>query len=114
MAEQLTIDRIYSDPALIGPSPRGLKISPDGARVSFLRGKATDQNQLDLWEYNLKDATTRLLVDSDALSGKPEALSEAEKATRERQRIAGLKGIVSYKWAPDGQRLLFPLNNRLY
>ncbi|MBL8298248.1 MAG: S9 family peptidase [Rhodanobacteraceae bacterium] len=114
MSEKLTIERIYDDPALLGATPRGLKISPDGTRVTFLRGKAEDQNALDLWEYNLADGATRLLVDSKVLQPAEEQLSDAEKATRERQRIAGLKGIVSYRWAPDSQRLLFPLAGQLF
>lgn len=114
MSEQLTIERILDDPAVLGPTPRGLKISPDGARVTFLRGKADDQNALDLWEYHLADNATRLLVDSRVLQPAEEVLSDAEKATRERQRIAGLKGIVNYRWAPDSRRLLFPLAGQLY
>ena len=114
MSEKLTIDRIYSDPALLGATPRGVKISPDGARVTFLRGKPDDQDQLDLWEYNLADDTTRLLVDSTRLMPQAEQLSDAEKAQRERMRIASLKGIVSYRWAPDGTKLLFPLGGQLY
>lgn len=114
MSEKLTVERLLDDPALLGPTPRGLKISPDGSRVTFLRGKADDQNLLDLWEYNLADDATRLLVDSRRLQPAEEVLSDAEKATRERQRIAGLKGIVSYRWSPDGQRLLFPLAGQLY
>ena len=113
-AEQLTIDRIFSDPGLSGPAPRGLQIAPDGSRVTFLRGKPSDQNQLDLWEYNLKDHATRLLVDSKTLEPGGEHLSEAEKARRERARIAGLHGIVDYQWAPDSSRLLIPVNGDLY
>src|SRR5690606_32918008 len=43
-----------------------------------------------------------------------ETLSDEEKARRERQRIAGLSGIVDYQWAPDSKRLLFPLGGELY
>src|SRR5690348_15425648 len=114
MAEKLSIDRIYSDPALSGPTPRNIQISPDASRVSFLRGKVDDQDQLDLWEYNLKDRTTRLLVDSAALERGGEHLSDAEKARRERARTAGLHGIVDYRWSPDGRQLLFPINGDLY
>ena len=100
MAEKLTIDRIYSDPDLNGPSPRALKPAPDGSRVTFLRGREDDQNQLDLWMFEVATNTTRRLVDSTAL-GKAAELSDAEKARRERERIAQLHGIVSYRWSPD-------------
>ncbi|HZX26352.1 MAG TPA: hypothetical protein VFF16_04745, partial [Telluria sp.] len=50
-AERLTLDRIHADPALSGPGVRLLKVSPDGQRVTFLRGRPDNQFQLDLWEY---------------------------------------------------------------
>ena len=39
-AEKLTLERIHADPALAGPCVRNLKVSPDGERVTFLRGRA--------------------------------------------------------------------------
>lgn len=114
-AAELTIDRIYEAPALAGSIPTGLKISPDGSRVTFLRGKAEDQFQQDLWEYRIADKETRLLVDSKLLlSGDAEELSDAEKARRERARTASLKGILEYAFSPDGKLLLFPLNGELF
>jgi dipeptidyl-peptidase-4 len=112
-AEKLTLDRIHADPSLSGPGVRSLKVSPDGARVTFLRGRDDNQFQLDLWEYNLKDKTTHRLVDSKILVPE-ENLSDAEKARRERARTASLKGILSYSWSPDGKRLLVPIAGNLY
>src|SRR5260221_9405116 len=84
-AERLTIERLHADPALSGASPRKVKISPDGTRVTFLRGRDDDQFQLDLWEFNLHDKAMRRLVDSKLL--KPsEQISDQEKARRERER----------------------------
>ena len=114
MAEQLTIARIFEGGSLSGPSPRSLKISPDGARVSFLRGKADDQNRLDLWEYNIKDGSTRLLVDSNDIAPQGETISVEERARRERARTANFSGILDYQWSPDGKRLLFPLGDKLF
>jgi dipeptidyl-peptidase-4 len=51
-AERLTLDRIHADPALAGPGVRNLKVSPDGERVTFLRGRPDNQFQLDLWELS--------------------------------------------------------------
>jgi len=112
-AEKLTIDRIFGDTSLTGPTPHGVKISPDGKRVGFLRGRDNDQYQLDLWTYDLDGHKTRLLVDSKKLVPE-ERLSDAEKARRERARTASLHGILDYEWAPDGRRLLFPLGDALY
>jgi dipeptidyl-peptidase-4 len=113
-AEQLTIERIFDGGSLAGPAPVELKVSPDAARVTFLRAKADDQNAYDLWEYNVRDRATRLLVDSHALEPAVERSSDVEKARRERARSAGRHGIVDYGWSPDGTKLLFPLGGKLY
>jgi dipeptidyl-peptidase-4 len=113
-AEQLSIDRIFDGSSLAGATPMKLRTSPDGARVTFLRAKAEDQNTFDLWEYNVKSNSTHLLVDSKLLQPAVEQLTDAEKARRERARIAGRHGIVDYQWSPDGKKLLFPLGGKLY
>jgi len=113
MGDTLTIERLEASPNLNGPSARGVKLAPDGARVTFLKPRADDRYQLDLWEYNLADREQRRLVNSEALLGEPEVLDEVEKARRERQRIF-FRGIIEYDYAPDGQALLFPLGGDLY
>ncbi|WP_346837450.1 S9 family peptidase [Microbulbifer sp. SAOS-129_SWC] len=112
-AEQLTIERIFSDPELNGTSPRALEYSPDGSRVTFLQGREDDYNRYDLWEYNIADGKTRILVNSDSLHKGKEVLSDEEKARRERQRIYG-SGIMEYTWSEDGKSLLFPLAGDVY
>ncbi len=112
-AKQLTPERIYSSPSLSGPSIRGLKVSPDGQRVTFLRGKQSDYERLDLWEYHIESGATRLLFDSDKLHAGAEVLSDEEKARRERLRLRG-SGIVSYEWSHDAKALLFPLAGDIY
>lgn len=107
-AEQLSIERIFSSPSLDGGAPVKLKISPDGSRVTFLKGKESDYERYDLWEYHIESGTTRLLFDSDQLHSGPEELSDEEKARRERLRLHG-SGIVDYQWSDDGKALLFPL-----
>ncbi len=112
-AEDLSIERLVASPALEGPTARGVKISPDGSRVTFLQGKADKQDQQDLWEYHISDGKKRLLVDSQELLGEEEVLDEVELARRERARIFAT-GIIEYTWSPDGQALLFPLGGNLY
>jgi dipeptidyl-peptidase 4 len=113
MAEKLTIDLIFGEKSLSGLTPRGVKISPDGRRVGFLRGRDADQFQLDLWVYDVDHHSIRLLVDSQKLLPE-ERLSDAERARRERARTAALHGILEYEWAPDGRQLLFRLGDALY
>ncbi|MEN3277687.1 MAG: dipeptidyl-peptidase 4 [Massilia sp.] len=112
-AERLTLDRIHGEPSLAGPGVKNVRVSPDGERVTFLRGRTDNQFQQDLWEYNMKDKTTRRLVDSKKLVPN-ENLSLEEKARRERARTASLSGILSYNWSPDGKQLLVPIAGDLY
>lgn len=112
-AERLTLDRIHGETSLAGPGVRSLRVSPDGERVTFLRGSADNQYQLDLWEYNTKSKATRRLIDSKRLVP-TEELSLEEKARRERARTAGLSGILNYFWAPSGKQLLVPIAGNLY
>ena len=113
LAGDLTLERIFADPALAGPTPRAVKVSPDGRRVALLRGRATDGHQLDLWTYDVKTGRLELRVDSSLLSPR-EQLSDAERARRERERTADYHGIVDYDWAPDGRHVLFTIGGVLY
>ena len=113
-AAELTIDRLFDAPALAGPTIVGLKISPDGSRVTYLQGKADDKDRLDLWEYDVHLKQARLLVDSKTLTPEKEILSDEERGRRERQRTAALSGILEYSFAPAGDALLFPLGGELY
>ena len=92
-AENLTIERILGGGGLDGPTPQELEISPDGARVSFIRARANDQNRFDLWQYRMDDGITSRLVDADTLDTGAE-LSDAEKARRERTLQSGLSAII--------------------
>lgn len=112
-AAPLDIERIFASPSLDGNAPRALKVSPDGERVTFLKGKQTDYERLDLWEYHIDSGETRLLFDSNDLQSGEEVLSDEEKARRERMRLSG-SGIVSYQWSADGKALLFPLGGDVY
>jgi len=113
-AAELTIDRLFDAPALGGPTIAGLRISPDGARVTYLQGSADDKDRLDLWEYRVADGTRRLLVDSKRLAPYARPLSDEERGRRERQRTAALSGILEYSFAPSGAAVLFPVDGNLF
>jgi len=112
-AEPLTLERIFASPALAGPSPRALTLSPDGRLATLLRNRPDDLLRYDLWAIDTATGAERMLVDSKK-TGSGEALSEAEKMRRERARLSGITGIVAYQWAPDGQTLLVPVDGDLY
>lgn len=112
--KKLTIEGLAGDVSLSGPSLNKPKISPDGSMVTYLQGKPENKNRQDLWRYDIKTGKRELLVDSNSILPGEEVLSDAEKARRERQRIASLSGIVDYQFSPDGKQLLFPLGGKLY
>ena len=109
----LDFARVFASPALGGPVPREVKLSPDGRWVTLLRNRPDDRERYDLWGFDRPNAQWSMLVDS-ARIGSGRDLSEAEKMQRERQRIGELEGIVSYEWSADGHSLLVPLDGDLY
>jgi dipeptidyl-peptidase-4 len=111
-AGALTLERVFASPSLNGPSPRGVKLSPDGRYLTLLRNRTDDRERFDLWGFDRKTGKWSMLVDSLKLSS-GRVLSEAEKMQRERQRIGDLKGIVAYDWASDGKSVLVPLDGEL-
>lgn len=109
----LTLERLYASPSLSGPSPEGIKFSPDGRRLTFIRARAEDATRYDLWQFDVETGTPGLLVDSDLIGSADTALSEEEKALRERKRIAGRTGILEYHWGTD-TLILVPHQGDLY
>jgi len=109
----LTFERVYASPDLDGPSPRAAKLSPDGRYLTLLRNREDDRERYDLWAFDRQTNEWRMLVDSEKVGSGAE-LSEAEKMQRERERIGGLKGIVSYQWSDTGDAVLVPLDGDLF
>lgn len=112
--QRLTLERLFAEPALNGPSTRAPAISPDGKLVTWLRGSEDDALRLDLWAAPVAGGAAFRLVDSRRLAPDGEILSEAEKARRERQRISGARGLVSYNWDSKGEAILAPLGGDLW
>lgn len=111
--QRLTIERLFASPSLSGPVPMGVKYAPDGQRVTFLKARSDDAERYDLWQFDTATGEQSQLVDSRLLDPDEGELSEAEKAMRERKRIAGRKGIVSYDWG-TGDTILVPLAGNLH
>ena len=90
-----------------------MQLSPDGELLTFLRARPDDSDRYDLWAMDIASGAERMLVDSKKV-GTGAELSEQEKMQRERQRIGGRSGIVSYEWSPNGKSILVPLDGDLY
>ena len=110
---RLSLERLYASPSLNGPTAKGVKFSPDGARVTFQKAREDDASRFDLWQFDVATGEQSLLVDSKLLEPEEVELSEEEKALRERKRIAGQRGIVSYDWG-TADRILIPIGGDLH
>ena len=111
--QPLTIDRIYASPSLSGPTPRAVRLSPDGRLATLLKPRPDDRDRFDLWAVDTTTGASRMLVDSKKVGSGGE-ISEAEKMRRERARVGGTEGIVEYDWAPDSRSVLVPIDGDLY
>ena len=109
----LTLERVFASPDLQGPTPRAMKLSPDGKWLTVLRNRADEKERFDLWAMDTGTGQWRMLVDSKKV-GSGAALSEDEKMQMERARIGGTKGITAYDWAPDSKAILVPLEGELF
>jgi dipeptidyl-peptidase-4 len=112
-ASDIPLERVFSSPALSGPTPRAAKLSTDGWFVTLLKNRPDDKDRYDLWAIDTATGAERMLVDSKKI-GTGGAISEEEKMRRERARIAGTKGITEYNWAPDSKSILVPIDGDLY
>lgn len=109
----LTPERVYATPDLSGPTAKGVKLSPDGKAVTYLKVKAADLNVTDLWIADVKGGAARMLIDGAALAPKGRILSEIEKTRRERKGVQ-THGVVDYAWDEQGRVILVPVEGDLW
>ncbi len=95
-------------------TPRGVSLSPDGARVTFLRSRGGTDAVTCLWTLDPVTAEERLVADPRMLdAGSDDDLPPEERARRERAREqAG--GIVAYATDGAGDVAAFALSGRAY
>ena len=110
----LTPERVFASPSLNGASALGVQISPDGRFVSYQKAEPTNQYKLDLWAAPAAGGEARLLVSGETIEPSSKAISEEEKARRERMRTGSLSGVVDYHWDERGDAILIPAGGALY
>ncbi|GAA5169835.1 prolyl oligopeptidase family serine peptidase [Pseudonocardia eucalypti] len=94
-------------------APRGFTISPDGARVAFLRSQGGTDPVTCLWVLERDGGGERLVADPRALGADEANLPPEERARRERSREqAG--GIVGYACDAGLTLAAFTLAGRLH
>jgi dipeptidyl-peptidase 4 len=95
-------------------APRSFEVAPDGSRVVFLRSLAGDDPRTALWVYDVAEGRERLIVDPVHLTdGGGEALSDEERARRERARETA-EGVVAYAVDRDASIASFAVSGRLF
>ncbi|MGH3473102.1 MAG: S9 family peptidase, partial [Nocardioidaceae bacterium] len=93
--------------------PRGFVVSPDGARVVFLRAESGTSGVHGMWVYDVAGRAERQLVDAAALAGAAESLTAEERARRERMRVR-TAGVVAFSTDHEVTTAAFALSSRLY
>ncbi|ARF57243.1 prolyl oligopeptidase family serine peptidase [Streptomyces gilvosporeus] len=95
-------------------APRGYALSPDGARVVFLRSASGTDRAQRLWVLDLDEGREFTAADPLALlAGADEELSPEERARRERTR-EGSAGVVGYAVDEAVELAAFTLSGRLF
>jgi len=93
--------------------PRAFEVSPDGARVTFLRSRAGDDPVTCLWEADAATGQERIVADPRALGADEENLPPEERARRERVRETAA-GIVAYTTDAAATLAVFALSGQVY
>ncbi|MDP9397474.1 MAG: prolyl oligopeptidase family serine peptidase [Actinomycetota bacterium] len=95
-------------------APRAITVSPDGARVVFLRTQGGSDRAGCLWRLDVATGEETLIADPAALlASADEELSPQERARRERTREAGA-GVVAYATDADAHVAAFALSGRVF
>ncbi len=93
--------------------PTGIKPTPDGSAILFLRTGPRDFDRV-LYELDVATGQERVLLTAgQLLDGAAPTVTADEEARRQRRRIVA-RGITSYQMSKDGHRLLVPLSGRLF
>jgi dipeptidyl-peptidase-4 len=113
LAGPLPPQRIFESPDLNGPRAKGVKLSPDGRAVTYIKTRADDLQVTDLWIADVAGGEPRMLLDGRKLAPAERELSEAEKARRERAGVA-TRGVVDYAWDDQGRFILAPVEGDVW
>jgi dipeptidyl-peptidase-4 len=93
--------------------PRAFQISPDGARITFLRTRGGDDPVTCLWEADAATGAERVVADPRELGADEENLPAEERARRERVRETAA-GIVSFATDAAHSLAVFALSGQVY
>ena len=94
--------------------PGHLRVSPDGARVLYVRSRSGTERTGLLWCYDVAEKRERLLLDpDDVLAGGDEEVPAEERARRERMRQGGA-GVTGFAMDAAAERAVVALSGRVF
>lgn len=104
---ELAVEQAIGSVSLDGPRARGVKPSPDGELVAYLKADPAHEGVSDLWVAEARGGKPFLLVAGQSLERSERSLSGDAFERRERMRIT-TTGVTEYMWDDDSRRLLIP------
>ena len=111
-ASPISFARIASFPPPGWHVPRHVRLSPDGALVTYLQSES-QSDQMALFALEVATGKHRVLVRASDLIASDQPLSRQEELRRERQRKR-IKGVTAYSWAEHANVMLLPLGGNVY
>ncbi|MEA2640902.1 MAG: dipeptidyl-peptidase 4, partial [Chloroflexota bacterium] len=109
---QLDLDALARYPRPGTVVPGSLAFSPDSRLLTYLFSDRGDLAR-DLWALDVETGERRILAQPPGGGTTDENVNPEEALRRERQRLRE-GGITHYAWAKDADRILVPINGKLY
>jgi dipeptidyl-peptidase-4 len=106
----LTVDRIYGQPSLSGHLSRAVAWTPDNKKLTYFETTGSGKDaRTSLWAIDLSSGERSMLIAADKL----EAILPAKAAGAPQAAGSGRHAPAEYRWAPNGDALLFAGPNSL-
>ena len=112
-ARPLTIERILAKPSLNGDTAQGVRVSPDGRFVGYLRAASDDPTASVLWLRPMAGGAARALIDTRALGTAAGGLTEEQMKLLERRHQSSAAAL-DYWWDAQGRQILASYDGDLF
>ncbi|RMF11287.1 MAG: S9 family peptidase [Alphaproteobacteria bacterium] len=109
---QLTLERLFADPPLVGNLPRAIQFSHDGQRLGYLKTRYGATAEQEFWVMEVATGQAHQVFSlSDLLQDKTlHTRSVAAALTQHPNRIK----LATFRWVPGDQAILFTLEGDLF
>lgn len=110
---EMTVEQAIGAVSLDGPRARGVKPSPDGRFVAYLKADPERENVSDLWIADSRGGKPFRLLAGASLDQSGQPLSGDAFERRERLRISAT-GVTEYMWDEGGHQILIPAGDTIW